>query len=216
MFTLMDILAEYGVVSAIIASCVAVTFILLRGKLSSNVQLSSSVKDEEDCCSNIRNHDFFSNLEFKINIDLPIETFSPHHNRNVMYRDIMIYLFESYLRNMKAFTLNIKSIKKASHWSANLHSTHYDIIEEFKESCIRNGIPEEALDLFLTWYNPHVSRIYQYISIINKIPNTNVYGKTRTFLLVLELILATITADAQRAPKLNGELDGLVYKDLTL
>lgn len=218
MGSILDILAEYGLASAVIVSCLVIIFILLKGK--STTIFSSSGGDpvsiEHQKEMELRTHDFFNNIEFKINIDLPLETFSENKNRNIMYQDLMVYLFLAYHRNMRNFVNTISSSWTTEEWSRHLNNTHYAILQEFNEECIRNGIPEIAVNIFMAWYHPYVTRIYQYISNISKISKVNAISKTNVFLLVLELILATLTADAQRETILNGQLDGLEYKGLVL
>lgn len=210
--TLLDILAEYGIFSAVIVTFIIIIVALLRSKVGGTVP----VFEQSDEAISIYTHQFFSNIEFKINIDLPIETFSENANRNVMYQDIMVILFSTYLNYMKDFAKAIKRSWDANDWKNKINDVHYDIIEEFKKECASQGVPEEAIKVFMVWYNPYLNRIYQYINHVAKMPTVSPESKTRVFLLVLELILATVTADAQRQSILNGELNGIEYKGLVL
>lgn len=215
--TLLDILAEYGVVSAVLVTFLIIIFALLKSRT-----FNSSLSYDPDSSSDRRQkvplytHQFFSNVEFKINIDLPIETFSEHPSRNIMYQDIMVILFTTYLKNMKAFVKAFNDQWNADDWRYHINKAHYNLIEEFKANCLKAEIPEAAIKLFMTWYNPYLNRTYQYINHVAKMSEVGPDGKTRVFLLVLELILATVTADAQRQSILNGELSGMEYKGLVL
>lgn len=216
--TFLTIIAEYGMVSAVVIACVTIMFIMLRSRLGTNTaspppQVASTPDTSH---GDLKNHDFFKNIEFKINIDLPMEKFTSDANRNAMYQDLMGHLYSTYHRNMLLFANSVSIGMQAADWNPKLNKTHYTIIQEFTEECMRNSIPEPAIQLFMSWYTPYITRIYHYISSIDRIPDVSIMAKTRMFLLLLELILATLTADAQHAPKLNGELDGLEYKGLTL
>lgn len=216
--TLLDILAEYGVVSAVLVTFIIIIFALLksRGSFQDSNIYGTEASNERRRRPPLYTHQFFSNIEFKVNIDLPIESFSEHPSRNVMYQDIMIILFSTYLKNMKMFIKTFNPKWGSDDWKYQINKTHYNLIEEFKSECLRKDIPEIAVKIFMTWYNPYLNRIYQYINHVAKMPEVGPEGKTRVFLLVLELILATVTADAQRQSILNGQLTGMEYKGLPL
>jgi len=212
-----EILAEYGIASTIVVVLVFIVFFLIRNSSvlqSSKTKETTVTKSKPDL--HLQRHEFFTNIEFKINVDLPIEMFSTDQNRNIMFRDMMVYLFSSYHRNMLNCVNSIDEKYTGKQWLEAINKAHYNVIQEFFEECIRNAVPEPALNAFMKWYNPYINRIYQYIVTIASIPDTTAFGKTRIFLLVLELILATLCADAQDAKEINGELEGLEYKGLPL
>lgn len=212
----LEILTEYGIVSAILVTFVVIIFFLLRARAGDDTVVPYNFGQDRKSKKPLYTHPFFSNIEFKINIDLPIETFSEHPNRNVMYQDIMVILFSSYLKYMSGFVKSFNHRWGVDDWKYEINRVHYNIIEEFENECAKSGIPETAIKIFMIWYNTYLNRIYQYINHVAKMPDLTPEGKTRVFLLVLELILATVTADAQRQSILNGELSGMEYNGLTL
>lgn len=217
---LIAILAEYGIVSTLSVISLIIIIKALK-KAYDNYNPHSqymALRDARDRRKvDLSKHDFFDNIEFKVNVDFPIESFSQDPNRNVLYRDIMMNLFSTYHDIMLSFVARVDESWTADEWKNKLVQEHYLLIEEFISRCNREGVPEVAVRLFMEWYTPYIHKIYKYINSVSKLPDTNnIVERTRFFLLVLELILVNVTADAQKFKILNGQLNGIVYKDMTL
>lgn len=216
---LITVLAEYGIASTLTIISLVIIYKAIKTAYDNSQDREQIASDDrfEGNRVDLSKHEFFNNTEFKINIDLPIESFSEDEARNILYRDIMIFLFTAYHDNMKKFVSNLDEYWTTEEWREKLIQTHYGIIEDFNTLCERNAVPEVAIKLFMEWYTPYIHRVYQYINSVSKLPESNgIIDRTRFFLLVLELIMVTVTADAQRFKKINGQLDGIEYKGITL
>lgn len=207
----MEILSEYGLTATILVSCLAVIAFLLKSKhLSWNPEQnknksSDNVQHSDRRAIDLRNHDFFNNIAFKINVDIPIETFSADPHLNSVYRDLLTFLLTTYSKNHIWFVNMLKLDCGVEEWTTQLSTIQYDVMQEFQDVCKRNSIEESKIKLFVAWYSHYTRKIYKYINGIAKIDDLNPVVRTSIFLLVLELILATVVADMQKSIKLDED-----------
>jgi len=160
----------------------------------------------------LKHQDFFSNVEFKINVDIPSEDFSKNPVKKCLYKNILLILFEAYHENMLIFIKNLDVNWDKHEWLKELNTVNYKIIEELKSKSTQRGIPKKAIQFFLTWYNPFMQQIYFYMRKISDMDNRNAVDNTNTYLLLLELILMNTLSDIKNIGNFDFELDGLEYK----
>jgi hypothetical protein len=229
---LLSILAEYGLASTLTIISLSIIFYTIYHKIKSNPspdkkqdsegQLYSEVENETKAetiqrrKNNLLKHDFFSNLKFKTEIDLPLETFTELPNRNKLYVDLVILLLTEYRNNLISFIEVMDPYGESSKWATTLHEYHYTILDNFVREAEAAGIPEEAVKIFKSFFGTYAQKIYLYINNIAKLPDTSVIDKTKMILLLLELILVTAVADIKKMKVLNGTLNGMEYDGLII
>lgn len=159
----------------------------------------------------LKDQEFFSNIEFKLNVDIPSEEFPGNEARSALLRDLTKLLFSSYHEHMFKFINDIDTEWSRTEWAKNMNDVNYKAIDHFKAKSMENKIPPEALKRYLVWYTPYMQQIFFYIRKISSMENKNAIENTNTFLLLLELILINALSDVTKATSFNGELDDIEY-----
>lgn len=162
--------------------------------------------------ADLQAQDFFSNITFKLNVDIPAEHFSEDPVRSEIHKAILSVLMQAYYDNMLEFVKEVDISWNRMDWSIALNNKNYETIEQFKERAVAQDIPKEAVRLFLVWFTPYIQQIYFYIKKISTMQNKNSVENTNIFLLLLELILMNTLADIQKLTIFNGNLTGMEYK----
>lgn len=168
--------------------------------------LTSKHKDD------LKNQEFFSNIEFKLNVDVPSEDFSSDPVSDELLRGFMKSLLSAYHKNMMDFVKEMNVEWNNTEWRMKLNSVNYKAMDDFKASCIEKSFPNEAIKKFLVWYTPYMQQIFFYIRKISMMQNKNAVENTNTFLLLLELILMNAFSDIVKYPSIKNDLDGIEYK----
>lgn len=160
----------------------------------------------------LHTQEFFPNIQFKINVDIPSEEFSSDEVMRCLYKNIMLSLFESYYDNMSEFVKSLDISWDKNEWANALNTTNYKIIEDFKAICAQREIPKEAVKYFIIWYTPLMQQIYFFVRKIAAMNNKSSVENTNTYLLLLELILMNTLSDVKNFDILDNEFEGLEYK----
>lgn len=166
----------------------------------------------EDRKRALQTQEFFSNIQFKMHVDIPSEEFSTDEVRRCLYKNIMMALFEAYYNNMLEFVRGIDVSWDKHEWSNALNDVNYKIIEDFKAGCAQREVPKEAIKEFVIWYTPLMKQIYFYVRKISAMNNKSSVENTNTYLLLLELILMNTLSDMKNFSSFDGDLVGLEYK----
>jgi len=215
---LLAILGEYGLASTVTLAILFVLFWIGKHHIYVKLPNHSSPTPRFECRkNNLLNHEFFINIEHKINFQLRMDTFSQDPARNILYQDIMVILFSVYRDILLDTIKKLHNDWRITHWSQAMLEFHYLSAEEFEKRCKNEGIPEQAIILFKEWLMPYIITMFKHINNVAAMPEeVDIITRTRFFLLTLELILVSVIADAQRFKKINGKLDGIEYKGLIL
>ena len=222
--TILSWIEEYGVESIVVLVVLGAGYILyeqyikyiFQNKL--NKHKSTKKQKEEEIFlrrrrkDDLKSQEFFSNIEFKLNVDIPSEEFSHDPPRSELLRDFMKNLLSAYHSNMMNFVVHLDIEWDKIEWCQELNDTNYKTIDDFKSKCVEQNIPQEAIKRFLVWYTPYMQQIFFYIRKISSMQNKNSVENTNTFLLLLELILMNALSDITKFSAFNGDLDGLEYK----
>jgi hypothetical protein len=185
---------------------------------SSKLKREKRTKDEntrefiERRKDSLKDQEFFSNIHFKITVDISSETFSNNSTKSKMISDMLIILFKCYYDSMANFVKIVESDWDKNDWARFLNKEMLGAKERFRELARVEDIPSEAVDRFMLWYTPYMQQIYFYIRKIRGMGNRSSIENTNTFLLLLELILTNVMSDIQKRAAFNGTLDGIEYK----
>lgn len=220
----LKLLENYGLGTVVVLAVCAVLYgfydkylsFYFNDKLNKRKQRTKD-KDEEQCIerrkNSLKDQEFFSNVQFKMNVDLVSEEFSKDPVRSELFKDIIRILFQAYYDTMLNFVKTVDPEWTKDEWARTINKEMLVAIEKFNERCQLENIPPEAVKRFLLWLSPYMQQVYFYIRKVRGMGNRNAIENTNTFLLLLELILTNVLSDVQKYTIFNGSLKGLEYKD---
>lgn len=168
--------------------------------------------DFEESMKDIEEGEFFRNLKFKVHIDLPVETFSTDPVLNELYRDLTICLFSSYGDKMKLLLQDLNFTDNRDQWANFFLDTVYETMKDFERRVEDKNIPTKALEEFQIWFAPFLQQTYHYITLVDAHMGTDRIQKTKSFLLLLELVLVNALAQLQKFDVIDDKLVGMEYR----
>ena len=202
------------IISALYATWVAYIRYFFKKKYTKDntKNTNKKTKEQEERKEQLQAREFFPNLEFKINVEVPAEEFSSDPVKRCLYKDILATLFECYYTGMIEFIEHLDVSLDQTEWSSKLNSTNYKIIENFKAKAAEREIPKVVIREFNNWYSPFRKQIYYYIRKIALMDCKDAIENTNTYLLLLELILMNTLADMKNFSSFDGAFEGIEYK----
>lgn len=206
--------SEYGwvpIVALVLVYIIWQTFKqkYLNGDHNSTFELNHTAK--------LRYHPFFSGVQYRTTIEIPMLEIAPDKPvKQEMFRDILIVFLKSFSDGfMEVATIEDEmETWSAERWTSDMSKRLSDIIINFNTRVIDRSIPQVALNKFNKWNGETLEKFYEYISNLG---NSHIFttnkARTNTFLYLLQLLLVTTIADAEKSlNELNGELKGTYYK----
>lgn len=170
---------------------------------------------KKEYSNDLKFHSFFNNAEYRMLVEIPsLELFSNKPVRQKIFRDLLyiecktIYdiCFEIAKLDMSEWT--------EEQWKTEISKKVGEILSTFIKKSRDEGIPEIVIEKYNKWHNGSFELLFNYISLLgNETIYTSNIMRTNTFFLIMNLLLITTLADAERSLKeINGEITGLVYK----
>jgi len=220
---ILEFLKEYGVGGIIGLAIGGGLYVLWQSyvkyifkKLYDRYDTRHDIRKEKNYLDNrkkaLQSQEFFPNIKFKMNVDIPSEDFSTDEGRRCLYKNIMLALFESYYNNMIEFSRGLDTSWDNNEWANSLNSVNYKIIEDFRANCAQREIPKDVVKYFIIWFTPIMKQIYFYVKKISAMNNKNSIENTNTYFLLLELILMNTLSDIKNFDMADNHLEGLEYK----
>ena len=172
-------------------------------------------KEENSLQDELSNHQFFSNINFKINNE--IDTLDFNSNDAPIRQKLFRKLLELRLKSMLDQAYNIIKADindiSPSQWAAFVISSLEEADVEFEELALKAGIPAIVIKKFLVSHYKTGEILTNYV---NDLAVSVVYGtnmaRTNTLLYLMNLKLITTVGDAERTlDELNGEISGMAY-----
>lgn len=172
-------------------------------------------KEENSLQDELSTHQFFSNINFKINNE--IDTLDFNSNDAPVRQKLFRKLLELRLRSMLDQAYNIIKADindiSPSQWAAFVISSLEEADVEFEELALKAGIPAIVIKKFLVSHYQTGEILTNYV---NDLAVSVVYGtnmaRTNTLLYLMNLKLITTVGDAERTlDELNGEISGMDY-----
>lgn len=223
MDTALKLLSEYGLVGFLLMSVIILVcrmlFTQYKGSLSKLASGLTGSGSSSDGVIDPKYHPFFSAAHSKIAAEIPTLELSPNKPvKQMMFRDILTI----YIKTMLDTCMGIVELDmddwSGDRWSNEVSKHVNRLVTDFHKNATDAGIPDAALFKFSKWHYPTLEMLYEYVNILG---NSNIYStniaRTNTFLLMMNLLLVTTLADAERSLKeLNGEVGGKMYKNQIL
>lgn len=212
-----QLLQEYGwaALFLFIAGGILVRYVLKLWPVWSLRDKERIDKRENTLQEELSNHQFFSNISFKINNE--IHTLDFNSNRTPVRQKLFRKLLELRLQTMH--DLAHKIIKKnltgvtASQWASYILHELGEADLEFEDLALKAGVPTIIVKKFLVWQHKTGEILNSYVNdlAISTVYTTNL-ARTNTLLYLMNLKLITTVGDAERTLiDLNGEISGMMF-----
>lgn len=210
MDNILNFIVSYGWGAFVIVCVFFLLYILIfRDKVFQDV----FAKDHNEY--DIKFHSFFRHTQYRMMVELPSLTICPD---KPVKQQIFIDLLQIATKSTYTTCLNLVNTDM-SHWDSNRWASEVSIamannFKSWYEESTKIGIPQAVISKFMVWCTPTITMVGEYITAL---ADSNIYNnnltRTNTLLLIMNLLLINIIADAERTLKeLNGDLVGLVYK----
>jgi hypothetical protein len=171
--------------------------------------------------SDLLNHPFFGTMEFYMKTKV-LGLSLPEKGREAIFRDFLKIKFHVFTTNVYSWLLKYQATLDSMTPEA-LHNEMLKLLAEsvfeYEEQAFHSGIPQIVVDKFRQFHNPHVDSVVSGIYNICQcewIISTNT-EKLGFILNSLTNAFDTTLVDAEVVLcDINGELDGIVYKGITV
>ncbi len=213
----MELLQDYGwaALFLFVVAGVLLRYVLKLWPVWSERDKEQIEKREGALQNELLNHQFFSNISFKINNE--IQTLDFDSVKAPVRQRLFRKLLELRLKSMHDQALKIIKIDmvriSASQWASFVISALDEADEEFEELAIKAGVPIIVVKKFLVWQYRTGEILTNYVNdlAISIVYSTNM-ARTNTLLYLMNLKLITTVGDAERTlNELNGEISGMIF-----
>jgi hypothetical protein len=220
-----EILDQYGWVTLalVLSATLLVRYLLTKWNVWLQRDKENSESKGSEALMELTHNEFFSNSDFFINNEIPMLKFvTPDGGdipvRQKMYRQILAFYFKSVRDACKSLIEEEVDSFTTSQWSTLVNAKLVRAQEEFEAWCTEDGIPDVAIKKFSLWKSTTEQIMRNYImSLAFSTVYVNNSARTNTFLYLMNLLMVTTVADAERTlVGMNGELAGLTYKNEAL
>lgn len=213
----MQLLQDYGWAALFLFAVagILVRYVLKLWPVWSERDKERTEKREGSMQQELSNHQFFSNINFKMNSE--IQTLDFNSNKTPVRQKLFRKLLELRLKSMH--DLGYKIIEKdmngvsAGQWASFVIAALDDADEEFEELALRAGIPGIIIKKFLVWQHKTGEILTNYVNdlAVSIVYATNM-ARTNTLLYLMNLKLITTVGDAEGTlNELNGEISGMDF-----
>lgn len=168
--------------------------------------------------SNPRSHAFFSTAERLQNYHVPQMNISPDPARNLLFRDMLIKKIRVWEASMTDFVARDFSQLKTFEIKELFARTMQRSVLGYQADWKQAGVPDMVVTKFDTWNAPRLEAIsISATSVFDGKSFTTPVEMTNAILTLMHALLIQTVIDAERTlGDLNGDLEGVIYRDLTI
>ena len=218
-----EYVAKYGITSGIILILIYVIYFLVKQKLKKLIKSFVSFINKSETpdidYGSLKFHPFFYNIQYRLTVEIPNLDICPETPvKQMVFRDLIYFRTRSiYDGCIKLTDLNMAHWSK-SQWASEITKLMNEMTISFIELCKSNSIPDAVVSKFTKWHSPTTEMMNEYIQSLG---GSDIYSdhtvRTATFLMIMNLLLITTIADAERSLKdLNGDIAGKMYKNMII
>ena len=207
---ILELLGKYG------APLIITAIVLYAGLRYLNMRLKRLEEKPLPC---LERHHFFSVMERALKVTIPqMDIAEP--GRALLARDFLRFKVESFSTKMLEFVRrpSLNDFPPEA-FSSQISEVLSQCIQDYEERARREGIPEIYLRKFGEWHKQTVDMTLAYIDVLSQCEaqyHQN-YERLASVLSWLEVAFQWTFVDAEKTlASLNGELDGVVYKGITI
>lgn len=163
-------------------------------------------------------HHLFASLKTYLNYEIQHLNIN-ERLRNAIFKDFLIHKFSS-IRYEFEYFLKKGDLEKMSPgvYSTRILESVNNIVKKYEQKALQDEIPQIVIDRFNEW---HSERIKQTFEVINDVCYDDIYStntmKTKIIFDYILVIVNWTIADAKKTLiNLNGELNKVTYKGITV
>lgn len=167
----------------------------------------------------LRFHYLFNNLEYRLVAEIPsLELMPEKPTKQHMFRDILAIETKVIYEVCEEIVKMDMSTWNNERWMAEISKKINEIILTLERKIKEEGVPEIVIKKYLKWHYNSFELLYEYVT---RLATDNAYSsnytRTNTLLLIMNLMLITTIADAEKTLKLlNGDVAGISYKNMII
>lgn len=214
----LQVLEAYGWGALAFAVTAYILFMYLKRMLKVwNQRDATNVHDNRELIqAQLLNHQIFTNIEYKINNEIPTLKFSAsaYPVRQKLFRKLLELKLLS-VQSLMYKIVQADNYEKMtpSEWSIFIQSEIRKSDGALEESALHNGIPPIVISEYMMWQSNSNKALVAYVNDLamsTLYPTNEVRSNTLLYLLNLQII--TMIGDAERTlVSLNGDLSGMYY-----
>jgi len=165
--------------------------------------------------SELSNHQFFANLDFRLYNEIPTLVLNHHQPiRQKLFRKLL----EVTLLSLKEIVDDIVAVDmermSPNQWASFVNVELQKVDRNLEAKALKDGMPSILVSKYIVWKTRSAELLTNYVNdlAISEVYSTNL-ARTNTLLYLLNLKLITIIGDAERSlMELNGEISGMTYE----
>jgi hypothetical protein len=181
------------------------------------ISIEESTKKRMDKkTSFMRNHPFFSTIDYLIDVKIPGIHFKSTFKR-AAFTDILTFKLRASQDVFRIFVSNESNLNvEAIEFRNFATKAMKDSYTKFMADCERAGIPPVVMDSFNSWVNPLTRFIFSTVENIcdSKIYELNVDKLNAILSVNLALLEEMISNIELYLDEINGDFNGLVYRGI--
>lgn len=179
-------------------------------------------KQDKRRASDLITHPFFGSMDLYLRTKVLTLQF-PEKGREAIFKDFLKFKFEVFINNTQEWLMkNLKELNTMdSHTLKNsIMILVAESVREYEQKAKDNGIPDIVLHKFRKFHDPQVEQVRQAIDNIcdcEWLMATNNIERVAFIFQTLERAFEWTLINAELTlSDINGDLDGLVYKGITV
>lgn len=175
--------------------------------------------DHSDDKIELSNNQFFTNSDHKLNNEIPLLRLEGMcAGREEVFRDLLTIKISKIREHCSLIIDNDLHKFTSMEWARMVYDHLGAISREFEDEARRHGVPEIVIRKFSLWHEDSMRFIYSHVMTLSaSMVYRDNYTRTSTFLTLMNILLITTIGDAEKTlVDINGELNGIYYKDKPL
>lgn len=215
------LLNEYGwsAVLLFVVGGLLTRFITVQSSIWKQRSIDQIEKLEMRRQSELTNHQFFANVDFRLRNEIPTLVLNPDHPiRQKLFRKLLEVTLLSIKENVDVIIASNLEKMTRSEWATFVNAELQKVDNRIEDRALREGIPPILISKYIVWKARSAELLSSYVNdlAISEVYSTNL-ARTNTLLMLLNLKLITLIGDAEQSlMELNGEISGLSYKGDTI
>lgn len=216
---LIKLASEFGVSFAVVCAAIFIIYRIIKADKGTDQPVVTSenyVTVSGDYTYDLKYHPFFANTQYTLLMEIPsLQLIKDKPVKQQMFRDILRIELQTIIDTCYEIVDIDTSSWSAERWESEMKSKTNKMLSMFSKRVLDEGIPDLALAKYNKWHAPAITELLNSIVVIGgKTAYSDNIARTNTLFLVMQLLIVTSIADAEKSIKeLNGEIGGQLYKN---
>jgi hypothetical protein len=218
---LIKLVSDYGVVFLILLGVGYGLFHYGKYRITQTLKDADDNNDQKDDDTakldnnaNLLYHSLFANINHRLNNEIPtLELLPAKPTKQQMFRDILSIYTRTLFKTCKEIAELDMTDWSPEKWCDEINRRFNVNTYTFTNTCREYGVPEVVIMKFMRWHRPTQDIMFDGVMSLG---NSNIFtsniARTNTLFFMLNLLLVTTIADAEKTLKeLNGDVHGKLY-----